>query len=64
MTSQMEADNLRPKTIQQYVLVVGSLRKAFPDSQGPAAITPAMASRYKAIDGQGVGSSYDPGKSG
>ena len=49
MKRQMEADNLRPKTIQQYVLVVGSLRKAFPESQGPAAITPAMASRYKAI---------------
>ena len=49
MKSHMEADNLRPKTIQQYVLVVGSLRKAFPESQGPAGITPAMASRYKAI---------------
>lgn len=49
MTGQMEADNLRPKTIQQYVLVVGSLRKAFPETQGPAAITPAMAGQYKAI---------------
>ncbi len=49
MTRQMEADNLRPTTIQQYILVVGSLRKAFPQSKGPAEITPEMASRYKAI---------------
>ncbi len=49
MRRQMEADNLRPKTIEQYLLVVGSLRKAFPKAQGPAEITPAMASQYKAI---------------
>ena len=49
MTRQMKADNLRATTIQQYLLVVGSLRKAFPEALGPAGITPEMASRYKAI---------------
>lgn len=49
MTRQMEADNLRPTTMQQYLLVVSSLRKAFPQAKGPAEITPEMASRYKAI---------------
>lgn len=49
MTRRMEADNLRPKTIQQYLLVVSSLRRAFPEVLGPAGITPEMASRYKAM---------------
>src|SRR5262249_28384898 len=49
MQRQMQADNLRPSTIDQYKLVVTNLRAAYPDTHGPAAITPAMASGFKAI---------------
>ncbi len=49
MLRQMKADNLRSSTIDQYKFVVNGLRSAFPDTHGPAAITPAMASRYKVI---------------
>lgn len=49
MVEQMRADDLRPKTIEQYLIVVNHLRRAFPTTTGPAEITPAMASRFKAI---------------
>jgi integrase len=49
MTRQMEADNLRPKTIEQYLIAVNHLRLAFPETDGPGTITSAMASRFKAI---------------
>jgi integrase len=49
MTRQMEANNLRPKTIEQYVIAVNHLRSAFPETGGPGGITPAMVSRFKAI---------------
>jgi hypothetical protein len=49
MTQQMRADNLRPATIDQYVLVVKALRRTFPDSHGPVEITAAMASQFKAL---------------
>jgi site-specific recombinase XerD len=46
MKEHMEAKNLRPGSIQQYEFVVSVLRKVFPDSQGPADITPAMAQDF------------------
>lgn len=49
MVEQMRVDDLRPKTIEQYLIVVNHLRRAFPTTTGPAEITPAMASRFKAI---------------
>ncbi len=49
MIPQMKSDGLRPTTIDQYLLVIKSLRRTFPDAHGPAGITPSMASRYKAL---------------
>jgi len=46
-TRHMRANNLRETTIQQYELAVSTLRKAFPQSEGPADITPAMAEEFK-----------------
>lgn len=48
MVEQMHADNLRPSTIDQYVLVIKALRRACPTTHGPAEITPLMASQFKA----------------
>ena len=48
MTRQAEANNLRTGTVQQYIVVIKHLRRAFPTSHGPAEITPTMASRFKA----------------
>ena len=47
MIRHMQAQNLRSGTIQQYELAVRTLRKVFPDSEGPADITPAMAEQFK-----------------
>ena len=47
MVEHMTAEKLRPGTIQQYELAIGALRKVFPDTHGPADITPAMAERFK-----------------
>jgi len=47
MVEHMTAEKLRAGTIQQYELAIGALRKVFPDSHGPADITPAMAERFK-----------------
>ena len=35
MKKYMEGDNLRPGTIQQYELVVGHLRRLYPDTHAP-----------------------------
>ena len=43
----MQANNLRPGTIQQYELAIGALRQVFPDSHGPSDITPQMAEQFK-----------------
>ncbi len=43
----MQAENLRPGTIQQYELAIGALRQVFPDSHGPSDITPQMAEQFK-----------------
>lgn len=48
MVRQMRANNLRQTSIDQYILVVQRLRDCFPDTHGPAKITAAMASRFKA----------------
>ena len=47
MVEHMMAEKLRPGTIQQYELAIGALRKVFPNTHGPADITPAMAERFK-----------------
>ena len=49
MARQMGADNLRPKTIEQYVIVLRTLRRCFPEAHGPGEITAAMATRFKAM---------------
>ncbi len=41
-----QAKNLRPATIQQYELVVNTLKKLFPDTRGPADVTPAIAQTF------------------
>lgn len=46
MKEHMRAKNLRPGSIAQYEWAIGSLRKVFPDAEGPAAITPTMAQEY------------------
>jgi hypothetical protein len=46
-TRHMKANNLRGTTIQQYELAVKTLRKAFPQSEGPSHITSAMAEQFK-----------------
>lgn len=45
----MEADNLRPTTIECYTYAIRNLRKAFPGTTGPADISDDMAARYKVI---------------
>ena len=40
LLEHMTADKLRPGTIQQYELAISTLRKVFPDTHGPADITP------------------------
>jgi hypothetical protein len=47
MKEHMQAKNLRVGSIQQYELAVGALRKLFPDTEGPADITPAIAEQFK-----------------
>lgn len=49
MVPQMKADGLRPTTIDQYLLVIRTLRRTFPAALGPAEITLSMASRFKAL---------------
>jgi hypothetical protein len=49
MKAYMEGDNLRPGTIQQYELVVGHLRRLYPDTYGPGDITPGTAQKFKVL---------------
>ena len=45
----MQANNPRPKTIEQYVIAVNHLRFAFPETYGPGdIITPARKFRILA----------------
>jgi len=48
LNRHMKAEGLRPSTVQQYALAVGTLRKLFPDTEGPTDVTPAMAEEFKA----------------
>lgn len=41
-----KGQNLRPGTIEQYVVAISNLRKVFDTSQGPADITPANAQAF------------------
>jgi hypothetical protein len=45
----MKADNLRPGTIAQYQYAANGLHKVFPETHGPASITPALAQKYKVL---------------
>ncbi len=47
MLPYMKAENLRPGSIKQYEYAVTNLRKAFPETHGPASITPVMAQEFK-----------------
>ena len=49
MKRYMQADNLRPGTIQQYEIAAGLLRKAYPNTPGPGQVTPAMAQKFKVL---------------
>lgn len=49
MRRHMRAENLRPGTIQQYEIVVGQVRKAYPNLHGPGQITPALAQEFKIL---------------
>ncbi len=47
MKQHMEARNLRPSSIADYEFAIGSLRKLFPDANGPADINSACGERFK-----------------
>ena len=49
MVAFMKADNLRPGSIRQYEYVANNLKKLFPETHGPAEITPAMAQQFKVL---------------
>lgn len=40
------AKNIRPSTVEQYEVAIRNLKKVFPDSEGPADITPANAQHF------------------
>ncbi len=47
MVRAMKAKNLRDRTIGDYKLMLANLRKVYPSSRGPDAITPALAKMFK-----------------
>lgn len=47
MVQHMKGQNLRPRTIDDYRMVIRKLRAAFPEARGPADITESMAKQYK-----------------
>lgn len=47
MIRAMKAQNLRPRTVEDYELALDNLRAAFPKTWGPSDITTAMAKQYK-----------------
>lgn len=47
MKEYMEADNLRPGSIQQYELAVAVFRRIYPNTTGPADVTAAMGESFK-----------------
>lgn len=48
MVREMKAQNLRQRTIDDYTLMVGTLRKVLPTAGCPSDITPAQARLFKA----------------
>ncbi len=47
MTREMKAQNLRQRTIGDYLLMLNTLRKVLPSNRGPLDITPAHAQLFK-----------------
>jgi integrase len=47
ITAAMRAQNLRERSIEEYLAVVRTLRKIYPTSRGPADITEALAKQFK-----------------
>ena len=45
----MKAQNLRDRSIVEYLAVIGTLRKVFPTSRGPCDITDALAKQFKLV---------------
>lgn len=46
LTRKMKAKNSRPSTINDYLLMLSNVRKAYPAAKGPAEITPSLAKNY------------------
>jgi integrase len=49
MVRYAKADNLRPGSIAQYQFAVNVLRQTYPETHGPAAITPVLAQKFKVL---------------
>ncbi|MEQ8784647.1 MAG: hypothetical protein RIC55_00025 [Pirellulaceae bacterium] len=58
LDKSMRADNLRPSYISDAVLNLELLERAFPDTAGPAEITPEMASEWKQKRAEGNASPW------
>src|ERR1700733_838597 len=48
LLEHLRAANLREPTVHDYEFAIRTLRSMYPQTHGPAEITPAMAERYKA----------------
>jgi hypothetical protein len=44
---EMMANNNRERTVEDYCLMIGNVRKIFPNTRGPSDITPTMARAFK-----------------
>jgi hypothetical protein len=53
---QWKAQNLRPRTIDDYLAMIKCFRLAFPESRGPHDVTPEHASRFKILRSHETGS--------
>lgn len=49
ITAAMKAQNLRERSIEEYLAVVRTLRKVYPILRGPADITEALAKQFKLV---------------
>jgi serine/threonine protein phosphatase 1 len=49
MTAAMEAQNLRERSIREYLAAIRTLRKVYPTLPGPTAITEALAKQFKVV---------------
>jgi integrase len=48
LKSALAQNNNKPKTVKDYLSTIKVLREVYPESQGPQAITPALAKLFKA----------------